>query len=240
LARLLAMLGFSERPRLLVLPVASVENHGVLPAGSDYLLAMCVVERLAAVMSDDAAFAPVLAYSTAVEHEALGLTLGAGPTTFTMFLEELLRRAARLAKNAVAALVFHGGAYCPAYMAARAVRRREGATVAVESFWSHVSQALKERYGVEPYPIHADPVEASLLLACGHRVGVEEVGREKVLEEARSRAERLRGLPTPWLGEDYATGLYPTSPVPANRELGAELLEAAAASLAGRLSRLLE
>jgi creatinine amidohydrolase/Fe(II)-dependent formamide hydrolase-like protein len=239
LARFLELLGYAERRRLIVMPVASVENHGVLPAGSDFLIASCVRAKLATVLGDDAALAPVLAYSTAVEHEALGLTVGASPLRFIGFLEELLVSAARLAKEAVAVVTFHGGAYCPAYSAARSVRRREAARIVVENFWEHIGSYLWERYGIEPYVVHADPVEASLLLACGYSRGVKPSPRGEVVEEIKKRAERLRSLPRPWLGEDNVQGLYPGEPVPANKGLGSELLAAAVERLATKLSRLL-
>jgi creatinine amidohydrolase/Fe(II)-dependent formamide hydrolase-like protein len=224
-----------EALRVLVLPVASVENHGVLPPESDYLLARCVSARIAGVKG--VVVAPPLPYSTALEHAGLGVALGARPTTYAAFMAELLASAAR-AVDAVVAAVFHGGAYAATYAAAREARRATGGLVAVWSFWDAVARALSERHGVQPYPIHADPVEASLLLACGHREGVREADLGEALAEAERRAERLRGLPAPWLGEDDPAALYPSSPVPASRVLGEELLAAAVDDLAGLIERL--
>lgn len=238
MAKRLASVGAGFRAELLVLPIASVENHGVLPLGADYLLAECVAERIVHMLGEEAAVAPVLAYTTAVEHEVAGPALGASPTTLTGFLLDIAVSAASLAES-VAIVAFHGGAFFPAYVAAREARRRTGSLVVVESFWSHVSRVLSERYGIDGYPIHADPVEASLLLACGHRVGVREAGLAEVLEEARKRAERLRRLPSPWLGSDDPDALYPSEPVPANRVFGEELLEEAVRGLAERLEELL-
>ncbi len=225
--------GLGDRPRALVVPVASVENHGVLPAGSDVIIARCFLERLAGRMKGArflVAGAPVVPYSVAVEHEALGYTVTADAQSFLPYLTAVLVSAARLAQR-VYVPVMHGGAYSVVYAAARAARRRSGALVRVYSFWDAVARALQAR-GVPPYPIHADPVEASILAACGSTRGVEVAEPEAVLEEARRRAERLRGLPLPWLGEDAADVLYPTAAVPASPSLGEELLREAVEGLA--------
>ncbi len=237
MARSLLLLRDGERPRVLVLPLASVEHHGILPAGADYLLAECASRRLLEMLPSDAAIAPVLPFTTAREHEGLGITLGAEAHVFIEYLASLLSSAAKAAEDAAVALVFHGGAWCSTYAAAREARRRTGKLVIALSFWDAVSRLLEEKYGVPRYPIHADPVEASLLAACGVREGVRLVSAPEALEAAKRGAERLRGLPSPWLGEDMPEALYPSSPVPASVELGEELLSstlrALAASLAG-------
>ncbi len=226
-------IGLGDRPRALVIPVASVENHGVLPAGSDVIIARCFLERLAGRMKESrflVAGAPVIPYSVAVEHEALGYTVTADAQSFLQYLTAVLVSAARLSQH-VYVPVMHGGAYSVAYAAARAARRRSGARIRVYSFWDAVSRALRGR-GVPPYPIHADPVEASILAACGSTRGVVVAEPETVLEEAKRRAERLQGLPMPWLGEDAADALYPAAAVPASPSLGEELLAEAVEGLA--------
>ncbi len=222
MARLVS-LHHGSRPATVVLPVASVENHGILPAGSDLLIAECVCSRLD---EDGVAVAPPVPYSVALEHEALGYTVSVPPTVFIEYLVSVLGSMLRHARQVVLA-VFHGGAVAASYMAARQVRRRTGKKVLLYSFWDTIAARLEE-HGVPRYPIHADAIEASILAACGHSgPWLRESSREEALEEARRRARELQELPTPWLGEDAPLQLYPMEPVPASRELGEELLSAA-------------
>ena len=204
----------AERPigakvPLAVLPVASIENHGVLPLGSDILIAECVVARLEARLGSQVYSAPAVPYSTAVEHEGAGYTVSVRPPVFVEYLYDVIRGLYGVARNIIVA-VFHGGAYSASFLAARMAKRSLGAHgIAVYNFWDSVLRAVAG-HGVRPYPVHADPLEASVLLACGHSQGVEERGPEEVIEYVKARARELRAktLP-PWLGEEAGEQLYP-------------------------------
>ncbi|KSW11434.1 hypothetical protein CF15_00830 [Pyrodictium occultum] len=206
MAALLELLGPGERVELVVQPIASIENHGVLPLGSDLLIARCVAERLR--LPRGAAVAPPIPYSTAMEHEGFRVSLS--PETFIRYLVEAGSSILQGARSLVFA-VFHGGAFHAAYLAARVLRGR-GHDAYLFNFWDTVSRAL----GREAL-IHADCVEASILLACGHSKGVKPV--EELGEEC------LRSSPgfQPWVARDVP-GIYPAEPVPASRRLGERLL----------------
>lgn len=234
----------AERPAgtrfdAVVVPVASIEHHGVLPVGSDVVIASCFVDRLLSRSGRVAArvgVAPVIPYSPAMEHEAMGSTVSVGATVFIDYLASVIQGFFGFTGRVLVA-VFHGGAYSASHVAARLVRRRRPtARVVVYSFWDSVAKTLASM-GVKSYPIHADPVEASLLLACGVKTGVREAAEAEVVQEARMRSEKLRSLLLPpWIGEDSPQLLYPSKEVAANRRLGDLLLNNAVEDLLALIS----
>ncbi len=207
--------------------------------GSDLIIASCFVDRLLSKGGGVAArvgVAPVVPYSPAMEHEAVGSTVSISPTVFIDYLASIIQGFFGFGGKVLLA-TFHGGAYSASYVAARLVRRRRPtARVAVYSFWDSVAKTLAGM-GVKSYPIHADPVEASLLLACGVKTGVREAAEADVVQEARTRSEKLRSLLLPpWIGEDAPQLLYPSKEVAANRRLGNLLLDNAVEDLLALIS----
>ncbi|ABM80422.1 creatininase family protein [Hyperthermus butylicus] len=216
------------RASVALLPVASVENHGVLPLASDVLIADCVVQRVKTSVegADGIAILPVIPYSVCVEHEPP--RLGVRPSVFIEYLVDLLNEILAYTGSVVIA-VFHGGAFHAAYIAARYARRTTGRPVLVYSFWQVVEDTLQKRYGLKPGILHADPVEASILLACGYKGSwLKEENIDTVLSILHSSNHRTPIQP--WIAEDVP-GLYPDQPVPASQELGETLLEEAVAEL---------
>ena len=224
-----------------VLPVASLENHGILPLGSDVLIAECVASRLEAAIPErkGVTIAPVIPYSTAVEHVGQGYTVSIRPPVFVEYLADVLRGLSTMAR-AVLVAVFHGGAYSASYLASRMVRSElKGYPIAIYNFWDAAARVLSARFNVRSYPIHADPVEASILLACGYTRGIREVGLEEVLAAVTARSRELRQvIVPPWIGLDY-DGFYPSDLVPANRELGEEIIKEAVEDMTALIDRLL-
>ncbi|NOZ88405.1 MAG: creatininase family protein [Crenarchaeota archaeon] len=224
-----------------LLPVASLENHGVLPLGADLFIAECVSSRLEARVGGrrGLSIAPVVPYSTAVEHVDAGFTVSVSPPVFIEYLLDVLRSLSRMARSVIVA-VFHGGAYSVSFIAARMARQElKRFPIVVYNFWDTVARVLATRYDVKSYPVHADPVEASVLLACGHTLGVEERPTGEVLEEIRARSARLRQkLLPPWIGLDDEGSMYPSEPVPASKELGEVILRESVEDLAALVERL--
>ncbi len=202
-------------PGPVILPVASLEYHGPsLPLGSDIVIAECVVSKL----EDHAYIAPVVAYSTALEHAHV-YAAGSQPTTFIQYLAELVESLAS-SHSCIIVAVFHGGATAAAVMAARLARRRSGVRVRVYSFWDHVLASLGLRE-----PIHAGPIEASILAACGTEIKARRVEPERAISLARTGCRLGYG----WLGEDCpriyeAVDVYST-------ELGARIVNEAVEAL---------
>ncbi len=117
-----------DRPRTLLVPVGSLEQHGPhLPLDTDTRIAAAVARRAAA--GDPALLlAPPLAYGASGEHEGFPGTLSIGHDALRAVLVELGRSAARWANR----LVFvngHGG-NLPTVPAAVTRLRAEGREVA--------------------------------------------------------------------------------------------------------------
>jgi creatinine amidohydrolase len=97
----------SAGPRLLAVPLGSLEQHGPhLPLDTDTRIAVALAERLAAARSD-VVVAPAVAFGASGEHAGFPGTLSIGTSALTTLLVELGRSA-----DAFAGLVLvngHGG-----------------------------------------------------------------------------------------------------------------------------------
>ncbi|MET1101830.1 MAG: creatininase family protein [Pyrodictiaceae archaeon] len=201
---------------IVVLPIASIEYHGVLPVGSDLLISRCVMTEFARFIRDDednVLIAPIIPYSVAVEHEEAGPTITVMPDTFARYLYEVLVSLHSFARGVVVT-VFHGGVYPVAYATARWAMRSTGKRIITDSFWEHASKIVEDE--VPGYNIlHADFVEASILAACGYEEGLN--GETKKAETMPKRPKF-----SPWMGRDIE---YPEEPVPYSLELGKKIIE---------------
>ncbi|NPA04542.1 MAG: creatininase family protein [Crenarchaeota archaeon] len=193
------------RGRVIVLPVASVEEHGCLPAATDYLLGLCLGERLEGV--EGVAVLPPLPYTLCAEHP---VCIDAGEAwRLEAYLEAVAASAARISGAGVVLAVTHGGAYHAAYAAARSVSRSTRVRVAVVNVVEEAVRGAGRAGCLE----HAGVVEASMLAACGVWLGD--------CMAAGLEAECLEpGSVQPWMHSDYrCSELYP-SRIAASRELG--------------------
>ncbi len=202
---------------VLILPVGSIESHGVLPPALDVAIATCFLE-----MCEDerAIYAPPIPVSTSWEHMGLEPTISVGVDTFAKYLKEVVESSSRYFK-AVMVLCSHGGSYQVAYAIARELTAK-GVKVGVFSLHRCIERFLKG-LGIEPRVIHADPIEASLALAClGSVDGVAEVSKDLAIELAKELKPLEKPL-DPWtwvdIGERFAQDTLPGS-----KELGIELL----------------
>lgn len=124
------------RPRVLLVPVGSCEQHGPhLPLDTDTRIAVALADRVAAV-DEDVVVAPTVAFGSSGEHQDFPGTLSVGTAALRSVLVELGRSAfpdpEAPAAGAHRGLVFvngHGG-NVEAVTAAVQVLRREGRPVA--------------------------------------------------------------------------------------------------------------
>ncbi len=211
-----------------IIPLASIEYHGVLPIETDYFVAECVSRLLSSELARrgvgaEVLLLPPLPYTVSLEHVGAGPTASASPETVARLLAELAQSlSASSGARVIYYPVFHGGVYYTAYTAARQVMAAGGPRVYVDSFPAFLEGFVRKRYGLEPVVLHADALEASILAFCGYWRGVRKASVEEVLDyEARLQA-RLRGTPSPWMHWDIE---YPGEPVPGSPELGERIVE---------------
>ncbi len=213
----------------IIIPVASIENHGALPLGTDIIFARCVLERL----SIDVLALPVIPISTSIEHVGIGFTLSLSYSLFEEYISSIIRSVSSLLPSSpILVAAFHGGSL---HVIANAIRalRSNGVHVHLFTPYTVIENLLLNRYAIDYRPIHADPIEASILLACCNKIplSIEEKPLEEVLELirmwARSGAEYRYGY---WVWRDIAER-YRIQRVPASQELGEELLSAVVAEL---------
>ena len=218
------------RDRVVIIPIASIEYHGALPLETDYIIAKCILNNLKESLSikgeNNIITLPPIAYSASIEHIKAGPTASIKPSTFSNYIYELTTTIYNSnLSNKIIYPIIHGGAYHTAYIAARQAMQETGGRiiVAIDSLWKTLQKYLYEKYGLRTTVIHADPIEASLLVACDTKArGVEETDPDTVLlEEARIQQE-YRELLEPWMSWNIR---YPETPVPASKILGKELLE---------------
>ncbi len=212
-----------------IIPVASIEDHGALPLGTDVIFAKCVLEKL----RTDALALPVIPISTSIEHIGIGFTLSLSYSLFEEYISSIIRSISSLLPNSpILVAAFHGGAL---HVLANAIRalRSDGIYVHLFTPYTVIENLLLDRYAIDYKPIHADPIEASILLVCCDQIpmSIEEKPLEEVLDFiktwARSGAEYRYGY---WVWRDIAER-YRVQRVPASRKLGEELLNAVVAEL---------
>lgn len=215
---------------VLVIPVASIESHGALPPALDVAVARCVLERCEV---GNAVYAPPIPVSTSWEHHGVAPTISVSVDTIARYLLEIGRSANRWFK-AVLFLTAHGGANPVVYAVVRQLVA-EGVRASMFSLHRCVSSVLKGM-GIDYGIVHADPVEASMALACLEEPsGAREVSKELVLELLSSIPSKPRR--EPWMWNDVAER-YLQNYVPGSRDLGVEIVERCCEELARALSEL--
>ena len=212
----------------IILPIASVENHGVLPLGTDIVFAKCVLQRLRV----DVLALPPVPISVSTEHLGTGSTLSISYRVFGEYIHELLTSLIRaVPESPTLVACFHGGSFHVLQPVVRTLRA-EGVRVALYTPYPAIERYLRERYDVVYRPIHADPVEASILLACDMNMPyVEEKPIEEVIEVLRRWSRR--GLVYSygyWTWRDIAER-YGVATLPASRTLGKELVDVVVSDL---------
>lgn len=139
-----------DRPRIVMIPVGSLEQHGPhLPLDTDTCIAVALARHVSE-MRDDLVMGPTIAVGASGEHTDFPGTLSIGTDALTTVLVELTRSA-----DAFTGVVFvngHGGNR-DALLAARAILRHEGRTVVA---WSPT---------IADGDAHAGRSETSIMLA---------------------------------------------------------------------------
>lgn len=160
----------NKESALVVLPLASVEQHGAhLPVFTDSIICMEVLERALALLPDESPVwvLPLLPFGKSNEHAGFPGTLTLTATTLMTVLMEIARSVARTGFKRFAILNAHGGNSEVVDFVIRDIREETGMLV----FGLHVFLRIappKDGLSTaeQVYGIHAGDVETSVLLAC--------------------------------------------------------------------------
>ena len=236
------LLSFEEfKKKIVIVPLASMEDHGVLPLGTDYIIADCIRAKLAKTfaeknMCSKTAILPVLPYTVSIEHRA---AITAKPATLLLLLREVFASIARYTSSIIV-LIVHGGVEPIAYMAAREASVENNARIVLVSV-AEAARKVVLRHGLPiACVLHADPMEASLLLACGEKGrGIREASLDEVSNYCNMLAKNCPWQ-KPWIWREYEHVLYPDQPVPAIERLGHEIVEEVVGMVLDAVNRLEE
>lgn len=150
---------------LLVLPVASIEQHGPhLPTVTDSALVGAVLDRAYSLLPTDVEVlsAPTLCYGASDHHLPFGATLSLTTDTLRAVIRDLMRSAARAGCRRVLIVNGHGGNASTCSTAVADASRDEGILVSWCSYWELIEIPTD---GPPVSAGHAGLFETSLMLA---------------------------------------------------------------------------
>lgn len=211
--------------RVLLLPIASIESHGPLPLGTDLMICECITSRL----SDSVVVAPPIPFSTSIEHAFQSFAVYVMSEIMVSYLKQILSALATL-RRPIVVVPFHGGVRGVAYHAAReAMFSVRSVRIVMFDPFHVIEEVLRERgfRGI----VHADHVEASMLLACGYSIP----SIERCTEIYEDRSAPFE----PWIGDDIAHR-YTRESVCGDEALGKELISKIVDEIESLVARLIE
>jgi creatinine amidohydrolase len=194
---------FAAQPRIAVLPVAAVEQHGPhLPVGVDTYIAEAYLARVRALLpaASPAVILPVQAVGASDEHKAFPGTLTLSPETALHAFVEIGESVARAGIRKLIIINSHGGNLAIIDLAARQLRVRHG-MLAVHASWGRFGYpdglfSQSER----THGIHGGDIETSIMLAAYPQL----VRRGKIVDFRPSTYAMERDYT--WLRADFPAG----------------------------------
>jgi creatinine amidohydrolase len=155
-------------PRIAVLPVAAVEQHGPhLPVGVDFYIAQAYLARVRALLPapSPALFLPVQAVGASDEHRAFRGTLTLSPETALRAFIEIGESVYRAGIGKLIIINSHGGNIALTDLAARQLRVRH-TMLAVHASWGRFGYPAGLFGEAErTHGIHGGEIETSIMLA---------------------------------------------------------------------------
>lgn len=150
-----------ERIQTVLLPVGTLEAHGVIPNGADIVVPDSLAVRLAPDL--DAFIAPTLNYGVNTSLDEYAGTFGISAELLRETAAEVLRGLAGAGFRNIIVLNGHGPNFAPLNEAAREVFRETDARVLVLNWWSITPDITEEVYGTQGG--HAGNNETAAVLA---------------------------------------------------------------------------
>ena len=213
-----------------ILPVASIEQHGLhMATSTDTVLVDEVIARACVTVSDeiDILLAPTQTYGSSDHHLPFGGTLSLTSSTFYAVLRDLLRSLAKAGCGRSLLLNGHGGNAAICRVAADDASREENMMIVSASYW----ELIEPPNDVADFPGHAGKFETSLMLSARPEL----VHMERAQPSPGNEPPRNRGLqisaPDLWSRINGFTD----DPRSAEVEIGEELLVRCAQAVAQAL-----
>ena len=194
---------FAARPRIAVLPVAAVEQHGPhLPVGVDTYIAQAYLARVCALLprGSPAVILPVQAVGASDEHKAFPGTLTLSPEIALRAFIEIGESVARAGIRKLVIINSHGGNLSIIDLMARQLRVRHD-MLAVHCSWGRFGYpdglftAAERTHG-----IHGGDIETSIMLAAYPDL----VRRERIADFTPATYAMERDYT--WLRADFPAG----------------------------------
>lgn len=185
------------RIETVLLPVGTLEAHGVIPNGADILVPDSLAARLAPDL--EAMIAPALAYGVNTSLDEYPGTFGISERLLRETAAEVLRGLAGVGFRNIIVLNGHGPNFAPLNEAAREVFRETDARVLVLNWWSITPDITEEVYGTQGG--HAGNNETAAVLA---------LRPDLVREERYTGPEQATPFGTGWQAWPFPSsiGLY--------------------------------
>ncbi|CAG5082785.1 Creatininase [Thermobacillus xylanilyticus] len=228
---------------LLVLPIASVEQHGGhLPVFTDSLLNEGLIEGAVAKLPPDAAVwvLPPLYYGKSTEHCGFSGTFSLSTETLLAVLRDLLAGAGGDGWRKLLIVNSHGGNPEVLALAARDARAAYGLKVFVVStgdLYTHEAFPERELH----YGIHGGALETSIMLSLKPEwVRQDQYRAEYPVEVERSHFKLGGAVTFGWLTSDVSETGVIGDPTLASADLGREIYGRVCSRLADMMLELLE
>jgi len=216
-----------------ILPVASVEQHGPhLPTGVDTIL-VTEVARRAAALAGDVLVAPTVWSGLAEHHMSLGGTFTLDLDSFRAILARLCRSIARHGFRRILVVNGHGGNIAVLTAAAHELQEQAGIPLAVATYWLVAEERIRDILDRQDGVRHAGEAETAMMLAVRPDLVDEGAMRRADVEALALRPAGgvLRWRPIAHWSENGVSGF----PSAATAEKGERLLQVAAEGIAERL-----
>ncbi|MCP4582713.1 MAG: creatininase family protein [candidate division Zixibacteria bacterium] len=145
-----------------ILPVGTIEAHGVIPLGTDNFIPETMAERIAE--QTKSLIAPTVNYGITRTLMTYPGSLTVSPPTFQAYITEILMSMVSVGMKKLIVLNGHGGQFDELKAAAFDVFEKTSAKVAVIHWWVLCQDLVEKHYGTSGG--HAAVDETAAIIAC--------------------------------------------------------------------------